>query len=187
MQPYEHLLVLLSIIVGLGIAELLSSVHHLLDPRARVRWHWLPLIWAVLVLMNIVHWWWAMFDLARTEAPPNYFGLLLILLSPITLYLTATTVLPRLEPGDEVDLERFYISNRRRLFGLVTLYVLLAWIPSVLGGRAEPLGQHVMRTASVAAFLILMRTANLRVHKLITGAAAGIFVCFVGLYWLRIA
>jgi hypothetical protein len=35
MTPFEHLSVLISIILGLGIAHLLASVHKLVQARAR--------------------------------------------------------------------------------------------------------------------------------------------------------
>ena len=102
MTASEHLLVLFSIVLGLGMTELLSSVHHLLHPRTTVKWHWLPLVWAAIVFIAVVQLWWAMFEFGRTSDVPNFFELLLTILSPVMLYLVATSVLPDVAPGEEI-------------------------------------------------------------------------------------
>jgi hypothetical protein len=42
---------LVSIILGLAVAELLLNLHRLIDARKRVNWDPLPLLWAVIVLL----------------------------------------------------------------------------------------------------------------------------------------
>ena len=81
---FEHLFVLFSIILGLGLTELLSSLHNLLHPSTRVRWHWLSLVWAWIVFQSIVFWWWAMFGYTALEVP-NFFELLLLLMAPVIM------------------------------------------------------------------------------------------------------
>ena len=54
MNVSEHLLVLVSIIVGLAITELLTGVRQLVRARKRVRLHWLPLAWAGFAMLGLV-------------------------------------------------------------------------------------------------------------------------------------
>ncbi|MCS3650350.1 hypothetical protein [Salinibacter ruber] len=42
MSQIEYLIPLVSIIVGLGLADLIQSVRELVRPNRAVRWHWLP-------------------------------------------------------------------------------------------------------------------------------------------------
>lgn len=44
MTPFEYLSVLISIILGLGLAHLLSAVRELIQRRARVRFYWLNIV-----------------------------------------------------------------------------------------------------------------------------------------------
>ncbi len=44
MSPFECLLALVSILVGLAVADLSISFHHLLRARHRIRWDWLSLV-----------------------------------------------------------------------------------------------------------------------------------------------
>ena len=41
MTPFEHLAVLISIVLGLGLTQLLLSAHRLVQARGRVRFYWL--------------------------------------------------------------------------------------------------------------------------------------------------
>jgi hypothetical protein len=187
MTASEHLLVLFSIVLGLGITELLSSLHHLFHPRTQVKWHWLPLVWAFLVFITIVHLWWSMFEFGQSSDVPNFFELVVTLLSPVTLYLVATSVLPDVTPGDRVDLLEFYIDNRRRFFRLTTLYLVLVWVIPAVSGSRDPLGEHLLNAASVVILLVLARTTRPLVHVMLTVLAAAALLAFVAIYYLRIA
>ena len=80
MTPFEYSLVLVTIIVGLAIADMLESLHRLLRSRTSIRWHWLPLVAALLVLLTLVQFWWGFYRLGRTEVWSQYGAFLLLLL-----------------------------------------------------------------------------------------------------------
>ena len=71
MAAPEHLLVLFSIVIGLGLTELLSSFHNLVHPATRTKWHWLPAFWASNVFLSVVFWWWMMSFFGRLEEDPG--------------------------------------------------------------------------------------------------------------------
>ena len=58
MNPFEYLLPLISVIVGLSITDLATSLHRLLRARRRVEWDWLPLATALLALLMVLNAWW---------------------------------------------------------------------------------------------------------------------------------
>ena len=135
MTPFEHLSVLISIILGLGIAHLLSNVHELVQARRRVRVHWLPVIWTVLVFIGLVQWWWASFGL-RTHLQWNFFYFLFILARPVIAYLSAAFVLPRPHPGEPCDLEAHYFEMRHWLFLMLASANVLDGIRRMVTGEA---------------------------------------------------
>ena len=51
-------LTLVSIVVGLGLTELLLTFYQLFRARRRVEWDALPLAWAALLLIVVVNYWW---------------------------------------------------------------------------------------------------------------------------------
>lgn len=187
MTPNEHLLVLFSIVLGLGLAELLSAFHHLLHPETRTKWHWLPAYWAWSAFASIVFWWWVMFSFTRLDQLPNFFGIVLVLLGPVMLYLMATSVLPDIEPGDTVDLRAFYLANRRRFFGFAAAYTLVFWLQiPAFGWEVEP-ASHAWAAVAFIQMAVLTRTTNLTVHSALTVLNALMFGVSIAAYWLRIA
>lgn len=63
MNPFDYLSTLVSIILGLAVTHLLSNVYRLIHFRANVRFYWLPIIWAVLIFLGIVPWWWGLYGM----------------------------------------------------------------------------------------------------------------------------
>src|SRR5204863_8181191 len=93
MDAFSYLSVLLSIIIGLGITQLLMAGGRLIRHRDRVRVDWLPLLWAAVLLIVFVQVWWSMFGL-RTYNEWNFFRFLLVLSPTSALYMMAALVLP---------------------------------------------------------------------------------------------
>ncbi len=60
------------IIIGLGVADLLTSFHKLLRASGRVRWDWLTLLYAAYMLFGmIVFWWWQFGYPGRAKPSPS--------------------------------------------------------------------------------------------------------------------
>jgi len=141
MSQLEYLVALISIIVGLGLADLVRSIRELVQPSRDVRWHWLPLLWAFMVFLVILQLWWSSFDALRAEP----FGRALIFLPYLSmflvLYLVCSFALP--DPGWEsassapgetqLNLKAFYFSplHRRWFFGAMIVLTILSQVISV--------------------------------------------------------
>jgi hypothetical protein len=178
LTPFEHLSVLISIILGLGIAHLLWSVHLLVQKRARVRFHWLPLVWSALVFVSLVEWWWASFGM-RSQHDWNFFYFLFVLLRPVVAYLSAAFVLPTLEPGVSCDLRQYYFANRQWLFSLLAAGNLLDAVRRHLEGA--PLADVGVWSNLVSCLLLgsLAVSRNARLHAVITLLTAALFALFI--------
>jgi hypothetical protein len=136
----EQALVFASIILGVAVALELTNLHHLLRSN-NVRWHWAQPIFAFLVLLILMFFWWS---LARnTEGQMSFGSFLPIMWSLVMLVLLSAVALPdRLD--EEVDLADYYQENRRYMWGLLVLAALPLegqWLWSV-----------AMRTSSVGEF-----------------------------------
>ena len=68
MTPFEYILPLVSVLVGLAIADLAVSFNRLLRARRRVTWDWLALLAAFIALVAVLDIWW-MFSACRN--PPS--------------------------------------------------------------------------------------------------------------------
>jgi hypothetical protein len=176
--PFEHLAVLISIVLGLGIAHLLGSLHRLVQARGRVRLYWLPLLWTALLFVTQVEWWWAIYALRR-ETEWNFFYFLFVLLSPVSLFLAAAFVLPDIEPGRSYDLRTYYYANRRWLFAIVALGPVL---DAVRRGLQAGSWTDVGATTNAASAVLvgsLAVSARPRWHAAVTLVVAALFGYFI--------
>lgn len=121
MEPFDYLAVLISIVLGLGITQLLSGFGRWLEQRASVRAHAPAVLWAAFLLLVHIQTWWAMFAL-RHWPDWTFIQFLLVLLQPILLYLLAHLVFPL--AGGGLDLRGNFLAQRRWFFG--TFLALLA-------------------------------------------------------------
>jgi hypothetical protein len=178
--PFEHLTVLISIVIGMGLAHLLTTAHELVQVRARVKLYWLPVVWFVLIFIALVEWWWAIFAL-RTAVKWNFFYFLFILMSPVTQYLAAAFVLPDdSERGhDVIDLRRYYFDNSAWLFG--TLAVSPALDAIRRGLESGSILNNGAWSNAVSAVLLATMGAVKKpwYHAVITLIVASLFLSFI--------
>lgn len=125
MSPFEYLLALVSILVGLAVADLSVSFHHLLRARERIRWDWLSLAAPLLVLLIILNFWWGFYRLGQAEIWTRYWAFLVLAACLITMFLLASAALPDHIPETGLDLADYYTENQRYFWILFTATVAL--------------------------------------------------------------
>jgi hypothetical protein len=185
MKTAEYLSVLVSIIVGLGISQVLSGIANLLVDRGRVRFYW---AWALAVLMVFlanVQFWWSTFSVGDAVAG-NFFSFVFFLLTPICLYLAAVVVLPDFEGEGEIDLRAHFLGNSRWYYGFLAAVPLVNVVRSV-AISGDPLLQP--ERPFEAIFFVLMLSGVLvrsrRYQELLGVAGMLLFCTFIVLAGLR--
>lgn len=181
---------LLSVMVGLGLSSMLQSLHRLLRLGGRVRWHWIPMVWAALALLMIVQSWWAYFSIVTDPAWTNLFAFLLPLLVFVVLFMIAASVLPdakTIPDTGPVDLEALHFAQRRHFFTLWALLMLLAVIVAwVVEGRVTLDTENLFRLAAFGAAVALVASAERALHAAVTIASLVVLVSYIALYSLRL-
>ncbi len=195
MSQLEYLIALVSIIVGLALADLAGSFRELVRPRRTVRWHWLPLTWAAIVLLILVQFWWTSFGILQEAVFGEAAAFLPYLMAFLVLYLACAFALPdpdcrpkcapEMQPrGDRsaapdgvLDMQAFYFSttHRRWFFGALIALLVLGQVISIvssvfLGNGTASDGAIIAATHLTAAILLgaLIVTTRRRVHAAIT-------------------
>src|SRR5947207_11832704 len=125
MDAFSYLSVLLSVIVGLGVTQLLTAAGRLIRHRDRVRVDWLPLLWAAVLLLVFVQVWWSMFGL-RSYEDWTFVGFLLILSQTCTLYMMAAVVLPEQVEGPMLHLANHYETQPPTFFGFFIAKLIIS-------------------------------------------------------------
>jgi hypothetical protein len=166
MEFFNYVMVLASVILGLGVAQLLQGVAQLIQHPDRSKLYWVHLLWILLMFQNALFWWWWEFKLASTQSWT--FELYAFVLSfAVVLYLICAVLTPA-KLGRYADYRAYYYSRRRWLFGLLLLFSLLDFVDSAAKGRAHllALGWPYFTSVAVRSALLLygMKTRSERYH-----------------------
>lgn len=137
MEQFEHVMVLLSIVVGLGIAHILLGIGGIFDRRSG---HGAPLklsiahaAWLAFLLTWMSLFWWWEYQLYTLVAEWTFGLYVFLLLYSIILFLLAVTLVPRSWHGVD-DLDAYLLSKRRWFFPLLLLATFVDIVDSYLKG-----------------------------------------------------
>ena len=108
-------MVLVSIIVGLGIAEILTGVAHQIRYRHVNTEYWLHWCGVSLVAVALLQNWWELWGLQNTEQW-EFSSMVLMLIGPAALYLIAHLVFP--ERGEGTNFREYYYGQMRAIWWL---------------------------------------------------------------------
>ncbi len=114
-SAFEYVTVFISIILGLGVTQILTGIADLIHQNNRVKLYWPHVIWIFVVLVLHVQEWWVTFEL-RSYGPWRLPVFLFILLYPIVLFVLARLLFPFGINEGEIDLKKFYFENYRKIF-----------------------------------------------------------------------
>lgn len=183
MNLFEFLLVIVSIVLGLGITELLGGLTRIL--RGELPLGRLHAIWMLIVLQLQIQMAWAFWKVHLREAW-NYPEFLLLLAGPVLLYLSAALLFPA--TGTNQTLDDHLMSRRRPFFVVMSAYmvysVLFTWL---LMGMDFPLVTTSVRAVVLAAFIILACTTRRSIHLIIALAILALHLWFTYSYSFMVA
>lgn len=58
MDPFEYLVVLTSIVLGLAVTRVIGGVGNIIQTRRKKRTYWVHIVWMVNLLLTITIVWW---------------------------------------------------------------------------------------------------------------------------------
>ena len=130
MSPFDYALGLVSVLVGLALADVAASLHRLLRQARLVRWDGRVVLCVVLVIITITGMWFEVWSIRSVKAVLSYPFYLSLFLEFMVLFLVSAACLPD-EPGESCDLGAFYERNGTYLWSLFALFqtsFFLHWI-----------------------------------------------------------
>ena len=186
MDAFSYLSVLTSIILGLGIQQVLQGYRALILSRRRVKFYAPPLVWSVLILFMIAQHWWSSFGLADHQSW-SFATFATILVMTALIYMMAAIVLPDIPPDEPIDLRDHYYREAPAFFGIGAASILWSLLREYMieGRLLEPLnlGFHAL---FLAMALLAMLVRRPRVHEALTAAMGLLFVSYVALLFARL-
>jgi hypothetical protein len=131
---YQHVRVVISIIVGLCITTLLSGFARFVQHPKRDKISILHLGWAASLLLSIIHFWWWEFRLSLVQqwTFAIYF---FVILYAILFYSLCTFLFPS-DLRDYSGYEEYFLSRRKWFFGFLAATYVADIIDTNLKGSA---------------------------------------------------
>ena len=166
MDMFNYVMVLASVIIGLGVTHLLQGVGAIVQHPKREKTYWVHLLWVAAIFLRAIFWWWFEFELSAT--PQWTFSLYLFVLGyAVLIYLWCALLFPRDLEGYDGFKDYFY-SRRGWFFGLLVVGQAVDVADTLFKGMSHfrSLGPSYLIAIiglSVLA-LIAMRTRNERFH-----------------------
>ncbi len=171
MSLFEFIMVLESIVVGLGVAKILSGLSHAVLERQVTVAAWQPLLLASLILLTLIQVWWHAWEL-RSHAVWGFGQLLLILASPVLLYVLAHLAFP---PPGGTDLRSHYFDRHRVLFGIVAASATTSMVgPSLAFGDPLLVTKNLPSAVTAGGALVLAASPHSGTHAVLLLAGAAI-------------
>ena len=187
MAQLEYLSIFISIILGLGLVDLLESAYRIIRARERVRFHWLPLAWALITFLLVMIFYWMFFHFGGLELWRNLSAFIFLLVGPVMLFLASANVLPEEVPNEDVlDLERFYFDRPRGFFLVLAVYMLHVLILGLLRNFSVWKAEQLFHGAGFLVCMLLVASRSNRVHEIVTIAAFIFITGFVLFYRMEL-
>jgi ACR3 family arsenite efflux pump ArsB len=113
MTPFEYVTVLISIILGLGITQIVTGLADLIHQWDRVKVYWPHLLWIFLIFFLHIQEWWATYEL-RGFTSWRLTSFFFVIIYPIILFILARLWFPFGLNEGTIDLKKFYFENSNR-------------------------------------------------------------------------
>jgi hypothetical protein len=185
-ESFNYLSVLISIILGLAIAQALQAVRGLVLTRSKVKLYAPTIIWTGMALLVAIQDWWASFSMHQ-QANWNFLGLLVIVLQAICVYMIAALVLPDAKADAEVDLREHYFAHRHWFFGAVLGSVTFSLFKelALYSRLPHPLDLCFQLAFGIVALMALIFRQEW-FHKLLAPVSSFLFILYIVLIFYRL-
>jgi hypothetical protein len=111
-DAFSYLSVLLSIVLGLALASLLTGFAAMVRARARLVLYWPLTAQMILIFLLQIQMWWAFFSL-RDVSHWSFPEFLVVLMQAVLVYLATAILVPDMRDGERIDLKECYFREAR--------------------------------------------------------------------------
>ena len=185
MGPFDYALGLISILVGLALADVAGSLHKLLRQGSAVKWDGRVILSVAVVITVITGMWFSVWSVRSDKTVLSFPFYLSFFFEFMVLFLVCAACLPD-DTVENRDLGEFYEKNARYLWSLFALFQIsffLHWIyfhRHLEPSRVAHQSSTVVVGAMIVGFLLLAFMRSRWFHYFALVALLGYYL-FV--YW----
>lgn len=160
MTLFEYAMVLVSIVLALGVTQLLQGASEFVRSSRVYFGH---AFWVLALLLIHVQLWWAMWDL-HERASWTFLTFLYLLLGPVLLFFATNLLLPR-TATESMDWASHFFAVRRWFFvsmaGIVVWGIFVTWL---VGNVPLNHPYRVTQVGRLVLILVGFASANRQLH-----------------------
>ena len=146
-----------SLILGLGVANILAQFSRLVKFRRVVQWYWVHTLWGIFFLLAMASEWWIL-QQWRGVTSISYFVYLTFLIKPAILFFASDLLFPETDAPTALDLHAHFFGVHRAVFLVSALYpvadvvdtLLKGWDHFVSLGATYPVVMTILLAGNVA-------------------------------------
>ena len=129
MDPFSYIIVLTSIILGLGVTRTVGGLGHLLQTRKRRPPFWIHTLWLLNLLIVFALMWFVAYRW-RSNEHWTFFLFIWLLITPTILYLISSLLFPDQDEAEPIDLIDTALKGWQhfREQGLLYPATMLTWL-----------------------------------------------------------
>ncbi len=154
MTPFEYVSVLISIILGLGITQIVTGIADVIQNWRHSRLYLPHTLWVLFVFFLHVQEWWVLYEM-RTLTEWKLPIFLFAILYPIGLFVLARLLFPSSALHQPVLFKEFYYANYLKFFSTAVILIALSILDNVLI-NGYPIGDQIVQLILLALLLSLI-------------------------------
>jgi hypothetical protein len=179
-EPFDYLSVLISIVLGLGITQLLAGFGRWLEHRATFRAYGPSIAWAAFLLIVHVQTWWSMFGL-RHWTDWSFLQFALVLLQPILLFLLTILAFPSAGSPD-LNLRAYFFLQRPWFFGLFLLLLVVSILKDLVRQGHLPSAENLaFHGIFFVVGAVAAATKKEALHHVLAYSALAVVIAYIAL------
>ena len=125
MTQFEYVMVLMSLILGLGITQILFGVSNLILRWNKTRFYFPHILCILFVFIMHIQEWWVNYEYSFSITKWRFSMFSFLIVYPIILFLMARLLFPVKMNTNRTDLKMFYFNHHRKFyfFGFLMAFI----------------------------------------------------------------
>lgn len=179
MSRFEFISVMLSIVLALGITEVLVCWARLIQHRREVRFSWIHGFWTVFIVILMIQFWWGFWNFREVENW-TFLGLSGVVFETMMVVIAALLLTPGRTFETGLNLEALYFANSRPFFLVGVLMVItLTVVDTTILGLAPLAAENLVRVAALVLVSTMAFVRNRRLHYVATAVFVALLLAFM--------
>lgn len=131
MTLFEFLMAIASVVIAIALTEMFGGWGHLLRTHILPKIDWLHLGWTIIVILYAIQYWVGIWPYRHIEFQQIY-QVWFLIFPTLFIVLVAFAITPDVDPKENLDLRKYYISRRGPIFYGMAVFVAMAQLADIV-------------------------------------------------------